>query len=78
MNQIEAIKIGQEWIENAPSPDGAIVGPAAMNGPAGCVCRACCRRIIARGCNLKLIASIPLWETSPTYICNLCTNPVLP
>ncbi len=78
MKNEAAIKLGQEWLENAPSPDGAIVGPDAMTGPAGCVCRACCRRIIARGCNLKLIASTPLWDATSTDICNLCTNPVLP
>ena len=76
MNQLEAIKLGREWIENAPSGDGSVVGPDAMTGPAGCVCRACCRRISARGCNLKLIASTPLWEASPADICNLCTQPL--
>ena len=78
MNQIEAIKLGQEWLEHAPPFDGTIVGPDAMTGTAGCVCRRCARRIIARGCDIKRIASTPLWDASPTDVCNICIESVLP
>ena len=70
MNQEEAIKAGREWLEHSPPFDGVYHGPHGMRGPAGFVCGECCKRIIARGCNLRAIASIPVWEKADEQ-CNL-------
>jgi hypothetical protein len=71
MNQTEAIQIGKEWLEHSPPFDGIYYGPDFMSGICGYVCRECCRRIIARGCDLKRIASTPIWEKT-TETCALC------
>jgi len=72
MNKIEAIQLGQEWLENSPPFDGVYAGPDFMSGVAGCVCRKCCRRILARGCDLKRIANVPMWEATADQVCDLC------
>lgn len=77
MNQIEAIKLGREWLENAPPFDGVYVGPDFMSGVVGCVCRGCCRRVVARGCDMKRIANVPIWEATINDVCDLCGFPVL-
>ena len=77
MNQIEAIKLGREWLENSPPFDGVYVGPDFMSGVIGCACRVCCRRIAARGCDLKRIANVPIWEATMNNVCDLCGFPVL-
>lgn len=74
--QIEAINLGREWLENAPPFDGVSVGPDFMSGAAGCVCRGCCRRIVARGCDLRRIANVPIWEATVNDACDLCGFPV--
>jgi len=73
MNQSEAIKLGQEWLANSPPFDGVYVGPDFMSGNAGCVCRECCRRIVGRGCDLKRIANVPIWEKT-NETCDLCKS----
>jgi hypothetical protein len=77
MNKIEAIQLGQEWLANSPPFDGVYVGPDFMSGVAGCVCRGCCRRIVGRGCDLKRIANVPIWEATANDVCDLCGFPVL-
>ena len=72
MNKIEAIQLGQEWLANSPPFDGVYVGPDFMFGIAGCVCRGCCRRIVGRGCDLKRIANVPIWEATANDVCDLC------
>lgn len=77
MNQSEAIKLGQEWLAHAPPFDGIYYGPDLMSGLAGRVCRGCCRRIVARGCDLKRIANVPIWEATMNDVCDLCGFPVM-
>ncbi len=77
MTKEEAINTGREWLEQSPPFDGVYVGPDFMSGVVGCVCRGCCRRIAARGCDLKRIASVPIWEAAMTDVCDLCGFPVL-
>lgn len=77
MNKIEAIQLGQEWLANSPPFDGVYVGPDFMSGIAGCVCRGCCHRIVGRGCDLKRIANLPIWEATANDVCDLCGFPVL-
>ena len=77
MNQTEAIKLGQEWLTNSPPFDDVYVGPDLMSGVAGRVCRGCCRRIVARGCDLRRIANVPIWEATLDDICDLCGFPVM-
>ena len=71
LGQSEAIKMGREWIEHAPPFDGRQTGPEFFFGAAGYVCRSCCRRIIMRGCDLRKVASDPIWE-APGISCALC------
>ena len=73
MNKNEAIELGREWLANSPPFDGVYVGPDFMSGLAGDICRACCRRIVARGCNLRAIASAPIWDAAG-QVCSLCES----
>ena len=71
MNKEEAIETGREWLEHSPPFNGVYHGPHGMRGLAGFICRECCKRIIARGCNLKAIASEPEWEQTGET-CDIC------
>lgn len=73
MTKEKAIKAGREWLVHSPPFDRNAIyyGCAGMTGAAGFVCRECCLRITARGCNLKAIANVPVWELG-NYVCSLC------
>ena len=71
MTKTEAIQLGQEWISNAPPTSGIYYGPTFFSGIVGLACNKCCHRIMARGCNLKRIANVPIWDASEGK-CDLC------
>ena len=73
MEKTEAPRMGREWLEHSPPFDRRAIyhGCAGMTGAAGFVCHECCMRITGRGCNLKAIASVPIWEPG-NYVCALC------
>ena len=73
MKKTEAIRMGREWLDHSPPFDRNAIyyGPSGMTGAAGFVCRECCLRITGRGCNLKAIASMPLWDATGRT-CSLC------
>jgi len=77
MTKEEAIKTVREWLEHSPPFDGVYYGPDFMSGAVGCVCSGCCRRIVGRGCDLKRIANVPIWEATVNDMCDLCGFPVL-
>lgn len=72
MEKNELIKTGREWIEHSPP---ATNGPDGLSGFADPikVCQSCSSRIIRRGCNLKLLASTPVWDTDD-FPCDLCQS----
>ena len=73
MEKTEAIRMGREWLVHSPPFDRNAIyyGCVGMTGAAGFVCRECCIRITGRGCNLKTIANVPIWEPG-NYVCSLC------
>lgn len=66
------IEIGRRYLEHAPNdfppPAEGLVG---WNGNGVDVCAECAGRIMARGCDMKKIADIPVWEPN-TVLCDLC------
>jgi hypothetical protein len=73
-SRLELQRMGREWLANSPdcpSP-GRLQGFA---GPVGFVCDHCASRIMARGCNFKLLATNPVWTDSPAPApCALCED----
>ena len=71
----DLIEIGRRFLEHAPS----ITGPtnpdlAGWNGRGVDICASCAGRILARGCDLRLIADTAVWK--PTEInCSFCHEP---
>jgi len=68
----ERIDLGRRFLEHAPTDPGP-TNPdiAGWNGKGVNVCAVCAGRILARGCDLRTIADLPVW--SPNVIdCDIC------
>lgn len=65
-----AIKMGREWLEHAP--EAGVTNPE-LAGWGGIikVCSGCASRILGRGCDLKSLATVPVWKPE-SITCDLC------
>ena len=73
-SRLELQRMGREWLANSPAWPwpGKLRG---FTGPVGFVCDHCASRIMARGCNFKLLATDPVWTDSPAPApCALCED----
>ena len=70
MTKAELIEIGREWLEHSPP---ATPGPDDLAGwtdPLD-ICAPCASRIVARGCDLRMLAARPVWVPDERR-CDLC------
>lgn len=65
------IWIGRQFLEHAPpARQPAVAGLVGYKGELE-VCVRCADRILGRGCNLRMLADVPVWEPD-TVACDLC------
>jgi hypothetical protein len=64
------IETGRRWVEHAPPAVQSAEGLVGFRGVLF-VCVKCSSRICGRGCDLKKLADIPVWEPE-TIVCDLC------
>lgn len=67
--QAQAIAQAREWLANCPDAAPGIV--YGWTGPVGFMCATCFARLSARGCNVKLFASEPVWDDNGKE-CDVC------
>jgi hypothetical protein len=73
MTEAELIETGRQWIEYAPPPaDRCTPNLEGFRDPIQ-VCKNCASRIIGRGCNLRMLASEPVWVPDRVQ-CQICTD----
>jgi len=73
MTEAELIETGRQWIEYAPRPaDSCTPDLEGFRNPIE-VCNKCASRIIGRGCNLRLLASEPVWVPDRVQ-CQICKD----
>lgn len=74
----DIIALAQRFLEHAPPATPAKA--TDLLGWAGAyrvfICEQCAGRIIARGCDMKRIASVPVWKGAnpPPPPCDICHN----
>lgn len=72
MTSMALIEMGKQWLEHSPQTKPGAPDLLGFTGPVGFVCNDCAGRIIGRGCNLKMLASAPLWKPAIRPGCSLC------
>ena len=58
----QLITLGRQWLEHAPAAKPSAQDLLGFCDPLEFVCCDCSGRILGRGCNLRQIARIPIWQ----------------